>query len=351
MPSLHIYPKRYAHNLKMMSDLFHSHHVSGMVVTKVFCADEHLIQIVNQSDFEYIADSKIENLKHIETNKPKVLLRLPEMTQVEETIKFADISLNSELKVIKALNQAAEVNNQIHKIILMFDLGDLREGIYYKFEYMDTVKQILDMKYIELVGIGTNLTCFGGVIPDEVVYEKLKKIKNRIESTFKIELQVISGGNSSSIAMLLENRLPHFVNNLRIGEVLVLGRETAYGHHIDGMYDDVFELHAEIIELKEKPSMPEGELGMDAFGNKVSFEDQGLMQRAIIGIGRQDVYCENLIANDDMTILGCSSDHLMVEIKKGNYQVGDQVIFKMNYAGILSLSTSRYIRRVYEDNL
>lgn len=351
MPSLHIYPKRYQHNVNMIQKLMDLHHVSGMAVTKVFCANEHLIDVINHSNIEYIADSKIENLKQIHTNKPKVLLRIPELSRLDDTVRYADISLNSELEVIKGLDQAAANQNLKHKIILMFDIGDLREGIYYQTDYIDIVFEILKLKHIELLGIGTNLTCFGGVIPSQEVYQKLETIKTHIEEACNLQLNIISGGNSSSIQMLIDGTLPAFVNNLRIGEVLVLSRETAYGKHIDGMYDNVFELHAEIVELKVKPSYPEGELGVDAFGHKVSFEDKGMMQRAIIGIGRQDVDCENLISDDSMNILGCSSDHLIVEIKKGDYKVGDKVTFKLNYAGILSLSTSRYIGRVYEEKL
>ncbi len=351
IPSLHINLEKYRHNLLFMHELLKSRGVTMMAVSKVFCADQQLIDVINETKIEYIADSKIENLKQMRTAKPKVLLRIPQISEVDDVISYSDISLNSELDTIYALDHAAMKKNLKHDIILMFDLGDLREGIYYQVDYIPMVKQILELKHINLYGIGTNLTCYGGLIPSFDVYKKLETIKQVIEKTFNIQITLISGGNSSSIQMIVDHQFPTFINNLRIGEILVLGRETAYGKHIESMYDDIFELHTEIIEIKHKPSMPEGELGCDAFGNKVDFKDEGIMKRAIIGIGRQEVYCENLIAPKGIRILGCSSDHLIVEIKEGNYKVGDLMIFKLTYAGILSLSTSRYMRRVYENNL
>lgn len=350
-PSIHINLEKYRHNLNYLHHLAKEHGQTVMVVTKVFCADHKLIDVINTTDIEYIADSKIENLKKIKTDKLKVLLRIPQLSQVNEVVKYSDLSLNSELKVIEALDLAAKNINQKHRILLMFDIGDLREGIFYKSDYLPIINKILTLEHIELFGIGTNLTCFGGVIPTEETLSKLQMIKEHIEKHFSISLNMISGGNSSAIQMLNDDKLPSFINNLRIGEAFVLGRETAYGKQIENMFDDVFTLKAEIVELKEKPSMPEGLLGFDAFGKPSNFIDQGNMSRAILGIGRQDVDCENLIDGPDTNILGCSSDHLIVELKTNQYAVGSVLNFKLTYAGILRLMTSPYVRRVYENNL
>jgi predicted amino acid racemase len=323
--------------------------LSVMLVSKVFCADEKLIDVVNHTEVDLIADSKIANLEKIQTLKPKVLLRIPQKSEALDVVKNADISLNSELEVIKELNEKAHCLFTKHKIILMFDLGDLREGIYYTSDYLSIVKEILALEHIELYGIGTNLTCYGGVIPTLDTLMKLNVIKENIEQTFNMNINMISGGNSSALPMLFKEELPHFINNLRIGEAYVLGRETAYGTPIPHMHDDVFVLEAEIIELKDKPSYPEGELGMDAFGQKVSFVDQGTITRAILGIGKQDVDCKHLIPIDTCNILGCSSDHLIVSVPKDTYKIGETLSFKLTYGGLLSLMTSPYIRREYHE--
>lgn len=349
MPSIHIHLKKFERNLRFLTSLLHAEDRSVTAVSKVFLADQKLIDIINQTDIEYIADSRIENLRLMKTDKQKVMLRIPAISEVFDVIDVCNISLNSELKTIQALNDACEKKNKTHKIILMFDIGDLREGIFYKDFHIDMIKKIKNLSHIELYGIGTNLTCYGGVIPSRETYEKLIDIKHQIEHKFGDTLKMISGGNSSAILMLKRHELSPYINNLRIGEAFVLGRETAYGTHIEGMADDVFTLKTEIVELKEKPSYPEGELGLDAFGKKVQFIDRGMMVRAICNVGKQDVNPFDLIPPDGVEILGGSSDHLILSITNNTYKLGDFIEFKLTYGSLLSLMTSPYIRRVYEE--
>jgi ornithine racemase len=349
LPRLNINLTKYKENLINLTQITKKNHLTTMVVTKVFCGDPYLLNVINQTDIEMIADSKLKNLEKMVTKKTKVYLRIPQKSEVLDVVKISEISLNSEIEVIESLNDAAGLLYKKHQIILMFDLGDLREGIYYQDDYHKIVKHILKLENIVLAGIGTNLTCYGGVIPSLDTLKILEKIKEDIEKTYAIKLKIISGGNSSALPMVFNHELPRFINNLRIGEAFVLGRETAYGKQIEGLHDDVFTLDAEIIELKTKPSYPEGELGFDAFGNKVSFVDKGIMNRAILGIGRQEVYCEQLIAPKGIEILGCSSDHLIVWIKDGKYKIGDIITFKLTYGAILSLMTSPYMKRVYHE--
>lgn len=349
MPQIHINLKKFERNLRFLSSLFHAEDRSVMAVSKVFLADPKLIEIINQTDIEYIADSRIENLRQIKTNKPKVMLRIPAISEAFDVVSVCDISLNSEFKIIEALNQESQKQHKIHKIILMFDIGDLREGIYYQNFELDLIKKIKNLSHIELYGIGTNLTCFGGVIPSVETYQKLIQLKGQIESKYGNTLKIVSGGNSSAILMLKRHELSPYINNFRIGEAFVLGRETAYGTHIEGMADDVFTLSAEIVELKDKPSMPEGELGLDAFGKKVEFLDRGMMRRAILNVGKQDTDVFDLIPPDGVEILGGSSDHLIVNLHDKSYKLGDQIIFKLTYGSLLRLMTSPYIRRVYEE--
>ncbi len=320
-----------------------------MAVSKVFCADHELLKIMIEENVDYIADSRIENLTGISSHIPKVLLRLPMISEANEVVKHADISLNSEIETIKALNKHAEQCNKKHGVILMIDLGDLREGIFLKDEVFEVVKKIQKLEHITLKGIGTNLTCYGGVIPTPLILEQLVEYKTEIEETFEIKLDIISGGNSSNIELMFEDRIPQGINNIRLGESMVLGRETAYGNEIENLYNDVFTFEAEIIELKEKPSVPIGEIGMNAFGKTPVWKDKGNMLRAIIAVGKQDVDYQELIPYDTIEAIGSSSDHIILDVSEGYniYQVGDHVMFKLTYSSVLSLTTSKYIKRIY----
>lgn len=349
-PRIIINLEKYRHNVQKMINLSHEKSISLMGVSKVFCADHKLVNILNEENIDFIADSRIENLMLIETDIPKVLLRIASLMDAERVVCNSDISLNSEITTIKKLDEYARNHNLIHGVILMIDLGDLREGIFNDYEVFETVKKILTFKNISLKGIGTNLTCFGGVIPSPEILDKLVEYKYQIEEKFNISLEIISGGNSSSIQLLLQDRIPIGINNLRLGEALVLGRETAYGTLIKDTYSDIFTLEAEIIELKEKPSMPIGEIGMNAFGKRPVFEDKGNMLRAILAIGKQDVDHKEIIPCDDVDVIGSSSDHIIIDLSNSRniYKVGDVLRFKLTYSSILSLMTSKYVSKNYE---
>lgn len=340
---------KFRSNVRHMLDMSHNLGLTMMAVSKVFCADPRLVKILIEENVDYIADSRIDNLKGIKTTIPKVLLRLPMHQEVEDVVKYSDISLNSEISTMKLLNEKAYENNKIHGVIIMIDLGDLREGIFDKDEVFSTIEEILKLTNIELKGIGVNLTCYGGVIPSNKILNSLVDYKDEIEAKFDISLEIISGGNSSSIDLLSTGQMPIKVNNLRLGEIIVLGRETAYGKHIPGTYDDVFTLATTVIESKEKPSIPIGEIGMNAFGKKPYFTDKGLMKRAIIGIGKQDVNHEDLIPYDRIEAIGSSSDHIILDVTNSysTYDVGDIILFKLTYGSILSVMTSRYVHKKY----
>jgi len=348
-PRIVIDKEKYRHNLKYLLDICHKHGMTVMGVSKVFCANRELVDILIQEHVDYIADSRIENLMTFTSLMPKVLLRLPMISEAELVVKHANISLNSEIDTIKALDKSAKELKKKHGIILMIDLGDLREGIFIENEVYETIERILKLDNIVLKGIGTNLTCYGGVIPSPEIFNKLLNYKTIIETKFNIKLEIISGGNSSNIELLMENLIPKGINNIRLGESIALGRETAHGNMIDNLYSDVFTLEAEIVEIQEKPSIPIGEIGMNAFGKTPIFKDRGKMLRAIIAIGKQDVDHLELIPLDTIEAIGSSSDHIILDV--GNayniYQVGDIITFRLTYASVLSLMTSKYVKKAY----
>ncbi|WIV11222.1 ornithine racemase Orr [Proteiniborus sp. MB09-C3] len=351
-PRVEISLDKIRHNAEKLIALCNDSGINVAAVTKVFCGMPEIAKVLVESGASILADSRIENLKRMQSiDIPKLLLRLPMISQASEVVKFADISLNSELDTIKALSKKAIEKSIVHNVILMIDLGDLREGIIDEKEIFQNVGEILKLEGINLIGIGTNLTCYGGVIPKQENLNHLINIKKEIEKKFSIRLEIVSGGNSSSLHLLqCGEGIPKGINQLRLGESIVLGRETAYGNRIQDTYEDCFTLITEIVEIKEKPSLPIGEIGMDAFGNKPVFQDRGIRKRAICAIGKQDVSTDNIVPEDDkISILGGSSDHLIIDItdSSSSYKIGDRVSFKLSYGGILSTLTSEYVKKIF----
>jgi predicted amino acid racemase len=349
-PKVRIDLNKYKHNVKTLQSLLQNNNITLMAVTKVFCAAQPFIDVLNELKVDYIADSRLLNLKTMDTSLSKVLLRIPSLHETNDVVRYADLSLNSEIETIIALNDSAKVQKKIHKIILMIDIGDLREGIYYKELITKAVLKIKTLKNIELHGIGTNLTCYGGIIPTEKTLGRLYDVINLVKQTLKMDFTLVSGGNSSHLHLLMNERHPSYINNLRLGESLVLGRETAYGDIIEDLHNDVITLETDIIEIKKKPSIPEGVIGMDAFGNKPIFRDYGLMTRGILAIGKQDVDYHQLIPFDeDIRLIGSSSDHIIIDLThtKIDYKLGDIIRFRLSYGSVLSLMTSKYVEKYY----
>ncbi|MEG0924282.1 MAG: ornithine racemase Orr [Anaerovoracaceae bacterium] len=334
-------------------------HCSLMIVTKGLCADKKMSEMVAKNpSVDFMADSRVANIASYQevarkNGKKTVLLRIPMHSEVSEVVKNVDLSFNSELSTIRLLNEAAAKAGLVHNILLMIDLGDLREGIFFENEdqIFGAVEEILTMKNINLYGIGVNLTCYGAIIPKNDNLSKLVAIGKKIEDKFNIKLEMVSGGNSSSIYLIEKGEMPAGINNLRLGESFLLGNDTAYETKLPGTVSDGLILQAQIIELKEKPSLPIGEVGVDAFGEKPYYEDRGIMKRAIIGVGKQDTDLGSMTPVDkQIDIMGGSSDHIILDVTKCDreYKVGDIVEFELGYGGMLKTATSPYVTKEYK---
>jgi len=352
-PRIEINLEKIAHNAKALKDLYGSKGIDVIGVTKVVCGNPYIAEALVKSGIRILADSRIENIRRMlnaGVQAQFLLSRTPGLSQAEDVVKYTDISLNTELSVIEKLSTYAIDYDRPHKIILMVELGDLREGLMPS-DLDNTVKHVLDIEYIELIGIGTNLACFGGVKPDEEKMGYLSSIANDIEEKFGLTLEYVSGGNSANYNWFMSTMDVGRINNLRLGESIYLGCETLFRKPIPGLYTDAMTLVSEVIESKIKPSLPYGEICQDAFGNVPEFQDKGQIRRAILGIGLQDVLVSGLTPRADIEIIGASSDHIIVDAKNIDLIVGSELKFDLNYGALLSAMTSLYVNKVSSDRV
>ena len=341
------------HNIDALCALCHENGVSIAAVTKVVCADERIVRALENSAASMLADARTENLARLNTNKPKLLLRAPAPEEADEAVELADISLVSEIVTIRALGKAARTAGKTHQIILMVDLGDLREGLL--FLEREMIYRAADAAKaedgIELVGVGTNLTCYGAIIPDETNLGELCLIAEELRARTGLPIPIVSGGNSSSLGLLKRGLVPEGINHLRLGESILLGNDTAACRVMNGLYGDAFTLSTRLIEVQRKPSVPIGESGANAFGEHPTFESQGEQIRGICKIGRQDTVADGLTPHDpNIKMIGASSDHLIVDLTRAKpYHVGDILDFTPDYGALLRAYTSPYVYRAYKE--
>lgn len=355
MAFLKLYRSKLIENYQFLEDIFKTRNIEWGVVSKVLCGNNiYLKEIINLGVRE-MHDSRVSNLKKIKALDPTiqtVYIKPPAKRSIESIVRYADVSFNTEIYTIQLLSQEAQKQNKIHKIIIMIEMGDLREGVMGE-ELIEFYGNILSLPNIKIRGIGTNLNCLSGIMPTQDKLIQLSLYKQLIEAKFNISIPWVSGGTSVAIPLILKNARPMAVNHFRIGEALFFGKDLFKGKTIKGMHNDVFKLYAEIIEITEKPDSPTGELGESGVGNTFQLNndaDLGITSlRAILDIGLLDMQPKYIKTDDvDITIVDASSDMLVIDISnsKNKYKIGDLISFKIQYMAALYLLNSEYIDKI-----
>ena len=348
-PALIVDTAKLRHNTRVIMETCAKHNIRIAAVSKCYAAIPALIEAQIQAGIDMIADSRVENLqKMAHLPVKKMLLRIPMLSQVQEVVRYADISLNSELKVIRALSFAAVELGKEHEVILMVDVGDLREGVM-PADALGILAQMIKLPGIVWTGLGANYGCLGGIMPDRDNLMTIVTLAEQAEERFGIKCRILTGGNSCTLHVLANGGCPPGINHLRLGENILLGYDHIIAEPVSDCYRDVFTLQAELVEIKEKPSKPIGRIGLDAFGKIPEFADIGVRKRGILAVGRQDVCMENMRPRQEgIQIIGESSDHLVVDLTDSpvDWQLGDVVEFDLLYGGILNACTSAYVEKV-----
>lgn len=338
-------------NFDHLDNIFQSNNIQWCIVSKLLCGNRDYLEVLLDLGITQVCDSRVTNLKRIKQINPSVetiFIKPPSKGSIPRIVKYADISMNSSITTINLLAKEAAKQKKIHKVIIMVEMGELREGIMGD-DLMTFYEDIFKMKNIEVVGIGTNFTCLYGVLPNPDKLIQLSLYEQLIEARFKREIKYVSGGSSVVIPLIEQNVLPKGINHFRVGETLFLGTDVYNNSTYKDMHQDVFRLYSQIIELIEKPMLPSGEMGTNVEGKAYEFDDELIGEttyRAIIDIGLLDVDEEHITpVDEDISFVGASSDMLVIDLgeNKAKYKVGDHIELNMDYMGILRIVNSRYI--------
>ncbi|MBE2932723.1 alanine/ornithine racemase family PLP-dependent enzyme [Anoxybacillus flavithermus] len=341
--------RKIRHNAKTLKKWCEEKGIQMTAVIKGVNGDMEIARALVDSGITSLADTKVERiakLKSAQIPATYMLIRTPALSEVSEVVRHVDVSAQSEIDVVRAISAEAVKQNKTHAIIVMVEMGDLREGVMPK-DVPAFIEQILQLPNIQVVGIGANFACFGGIIPTEQKMRELSSLAKHIQKEYSLFLPYVSGGNSANYYWLKQTKDVGCINHLRLGEAIFLGRETIRGAAIAGLYQDAFCFVAEVIEVKTKPSVPYGVQSRNAFGEAPTFPERGMMKRAIVGIGRQDVYVNGLTPLQPVQIIGSSSDHMIVDATYTDIQVGDHLRFAVDYGAMISLMTSPHVQKTY----
>ena len=345
--------QKLAKNYHYLNDFFKANDIEWTIVTKMLCGNRTYLSELMQLGINQYSDSRISNLKMIKELNPEaqtIYIKPPAKGVIKDVIKYADISMNTDFQTIKMLSDEAFKQGTVHQIIIMIDLGELREGVM-RDDFVDFYASVFQLKNIQVVGLGTNLSCLYGILPNNDKLIQLCLYKQLIELKFDVKIPFVSGGSSVTIPLITQKLLPREVNHFRVGETLFMGTDvynnTQFGH----MENDIFKLYTEIIELYEKPLVPSGEMGPNLEGTVMAFDEENIGKttyRAIIDVGLLDVDMKHLDPVDtEIKYAGATSDMVVLDLGENqqNYKVGDQLEFTLDYMGIVRIMNSKYIEK------
>ncbi|HPB79729.1 MAG TPA: alanine/ornithine racemase family PLP-dependent enzyme [Sedimentibacter sp.] len=354
-PMLEFNLKKLYNNIKIVTKLCEDNGIKVAGIIKGFGGIAEGAEEMVKGGCYQIGSSRIEQLKALKDRGfdiPLLLVRIPMMCEIEDVVKYSDISLVSEKETLNLLNKEAKAQNKIYGVVLMYDLGDLREGVFYKEELIrlaEYVEYESDNLYLE--GIGSNLSCYGSVAPTTENLSQLAEAATEIEEKLNRKLNIISGGGTTTLPLLVRGGVPKKINHLRIGEGINNTQDLPlyWDTNIEGLDPDVFVLKAQIVEINEKPTHPIGQLMVNAFGDLPHYEDRGIRKRAIIALGNQDLGDSSRLVPKDknMIVLGASSDHTILDIHDCDteYKLGDIIEFNILYQAMLMTALSDYVHK------
>lgn len=345
------------HNYQFLNKLFGENNIEWGIVTKLFCGNPLYLKEIMDLGISSLMDSRISNLRAIKKINPQIktfYIKPTPRRSIPAMVKYADVSMETDLQTLKLISKEACKQDKVHQVIIMLEMGDLREGVLAD-HLIQFYEQVFELPNIRIIGLGTNLNCMYGVMPTHDKLIQLSLYRQIIELKFNRKMPLLSGGTSVTIPLLFRKQMPPAVNHFRIGETLYFGINLFTGKTIRGMVDDVISFQAEIIELYQKPVVPEGVMAENPSGEtfQVDPKDYGRTSwRAILDIGLLDINPSYLIPVDkSIEIAGASSDMLVINLENnpGGYKVGDFIKFKLKYMGALGLFNSGYITKRIED--
>jgi predicted amino acid racemase len=359
MAVLKIHLPRIIENIEKIDHLMKIQNKTWSLVVKVLGQNEAILKEVLRHpavlQTHSIGVSQWRALKLIKEINPQLrtlYIKPPSIRNAQNVVKYADITFNSSFLTLQALDAAARKQGKIHKVIIMVEMGELREGIHRE-GLLDFYRKVFELPNIEVIGLGTNLGCMTGIQP---TYDKLLQLvlyEQIIEATFQRKLELVSGASSITLPLLSEGKLPAGVNHFRIGEAAFLGTSPLNDKPFLELRTDTFTLEANIVELYRKSNTPDGILTDSGVGEVKLDAKQEESVHALADFGALDVDPRKLIPKDkSVHFFGNSSDLTVFDLGENpsHYETGDILKFRLRYMAVAQLMNAGFVDKKIADN-
>ncbi|RBW60441.1 alanine/ornithine racemase family PLP-dependent enzyme [Ruegeria sp. A3M17] len=324
------------HNTRCLVDRLKPHGITVTGVTKAVCGHPEIANAMLEGGVTGLADARISNVVRMRNTGilcPITLIRTPMLSQVEQVVENCDDSFNTEMDIIAGLAIEARRKNVIHNIIVVVEMGDMREGILP--EHLEgTVCQVLKTEGVSLKGIAANFACLGCVAPTPEAMTMLSSLAVDTERACGSILETVSGGGSANLPWALGKETAGQINNLRLGEAILLGTDPITGQPIKGLYTDAFKLLAEVIETKAIANPNPVQMTDPVLSMVCATIDRPSNTRSILAIGLQDTDAVGLTFPAGVTFIGATSDHIVVETTNSPLRAGDEMTLNMKYSAL-----------------
>ncbi|TNF19833.1 MAG: alanine/ornithine racemase family PLP-dependent enzyme [Rhodobacteraceae bacterium] len=334
-------------NTRCLVDRLAGQGIAVAGVTKAVCGDPQVAQAMLDGGASSLADARVSNVARLRgagIDCPITLIRSPMLSEAGRVVTTCAASYNTGLDLIAALCAAARRAGTVHDIILMVEMGDRRDGILPQ-DAVGLARAVAVMPGVALRGIGANFACLGNLPPDAGAMARLSDLATEIEGTCGPVLERVSGGGSATLPWALGPGPRGRINELRLGEAILLGTDPVSGKPIEGLHTDAFTLVAEVIETGPRTAAPL-QLVAPAQGALRLVRDRP-GARVILALGGQDTNVRGLRCPAQGVFIGATSDHAVLETPGTALRVGDEIRCQVNYDALMRVMNARDVARAH----